>query len=95
LQIEHGFGTGGGNGVRQQVVRTKSWIFTRLTPAAADLKSPVAGQLHHLIVIGAGREALTPIGLRLQGRHQGIELSNLVKKSLQIRFRQRLSDALS
>jgi len=46
-------------------------------------------------VIGAGREALTPIGLLLQERHQGIELSDLIEKSLQIRFRQRLSCALS
>jgi hypothetical protein len=43
LEIEHGFGTSCGHGVRQQVVRAKSWSFSRLTPAAADLKSPVAG----------------------------------------------------
>ncbi|EAQ69839.1 hypothetical protein RS9917_10396 [Synechococcus sp. RS9917] len=95
LQIEHGFGTRAGNGVRQEVVRGTPWEFRSLTPAAADLKSPIAGQLHHLIVICAGREALTPIRLRLQGRHQGIQLSDLVEKSLQIRFRQRLSCALS
>jgi hypothetical protein len=43
LQIEHGFRTSRGNGVRQKVVRTKPWSFSRLTPASADLESPDAG----------------------------------------------------
>jgi hypothetical protein len=78
-QHPHPFFAGGRTGARQQIAplrqREPSGL---LTPAAADLEATGAGQLHHLLVMGAVPQGLTQLRPLFAEGDKGIELADFL-----------------
>ncbi len=62
-------------------------VLFRFTPASADVVSPAARQIDHLIVIGTGGELVSSFRIDLEALNQLLQLCNFLEKTEKILLR--------